>query len=293
MRTFTALIRREFLEHRGAFLYAPLVLTGLLVLGTLLPFLAGHFHAFFDGKYGAGRIYEIGYLMGFGGWWFYLMVTLFFYFANAFSADKRNNSMLFWKSMPVSDVTMLSSKMAAGLTVFPALILCAALFTGIWAYVMALMTASVIPVLGAPSLAAAVGAFTQVTLTGLVFLIVSLLWYAPFFAWVGGLSTIVGRWSMPLAVLIPGVLVLLENGIARSAGAPAGGYIADFLHRRVDFSFGKGAIGDYVLGGLPLNAVQVVGDLLMRVDWVQMIAGWAFAVVVIYVASEYRRRTLD
>ena len=29
-------------------------------------------------------------------------VALFFYFADAFSADRRNNSMLFWKSMPVS-----------------------------------------------------------------------------------------------------------------------------------------------------------------------------------------------
>ena len=31
------------------------------------------------------------------------------------------------------------------------------------------------------------------------------LWYAPFLAWVGGLSTIFGRWSLPLAFVIPGL----------------------------------------------------------------------------------------
>ena len=52
-------------------------------------------------------------------WGVYLLVTLFFYFADAFSADRRNNAMLFWKSMPVSDLKMLTSKMLAGLAVLP------------------------------------------------------------------------------------------------------------------------------------------------------------------------------
>ena len=58
-------------------------------------------------------------------WFVYLMVALFFYFADAFNADRRNNAMLFWKSMPQSDFKMLMSKMLAGMTILPALIFCA------------------------------------------------------------------------------------------------------------------------------------------------------------------------
>ena len=66
--------------------------------------------------------FEVGFL-GMGALWFvYLMAALFFYYADAFNADRRNNAMFFWKSMPLSDFKILSSKMLAGLTIFPALI---------------------------------------------------------------------------------------------------------------------------------------------------------------------------
>ena len=68
------------------------------------------------------KFFEIGFLGMAALWFVYLMVALFFYFADAFNADRRNNAMLFWKSMPVSDFSILGSKMLAGLTIFPALI---------------------------------------------------------------------------------------------------------------------------------------------------------------------------
>ena len=45
-------------------------------------------------------------------WLAYLAVALFFYFGDAFSADRRNNAMLFWKSMPVSDLKILRQQVA-------------------------------------------------------------------------------------------------------------------------------------------------------------------------------------
>jgi ABC-2 type transport system permease protein len=294
MRSLTALIHREFLEHRGAFLYAPIVLTILFVIGTLMPFVSGHFHSFGGMRGGtASRFYEISYMFAIGAWWLYLLVTLFFYFADAFSADKRNNSMLFWKSMPVTDLKMLASKMAAGLTIFPALIFVAMLFAGIWAYVVAQMSATVLPSFIVPAIGPAIGAYVQVSLSALVFIILGLLWLAPFFAWVGALSTVAGRWSIPLAFLIPGVLILFENGTFRMAGAPDGGYIANFLRHRVDLGFAKDTVENFLITGQPFNAVEFTAGMIARIDWAQMVAGWAFAVIVIVLASEYRRRTLD
>lgn len=295
MKSLTALIHREFLEHRGAFLYAPLILSGLFVLGTLMPFISGRFHTYVGMRGGGNGVhfYEVAYMFSIGAWWLYLLVTLFFYYADAFSADKRNNSMLFWKSMPVTDLKVLASKMAAGLTIFPALIFVAMLFAGIWVYVIAQMSTTVLPDFVVPAFGPAASAYVQMSLCAVVFLVLALLWIAPFFAWVGALSTAVGRWSIPLAFLVPGLLVLLENGAFRVAGAPEGGYIADYLHRRADLGFAKDTMQDFLIAGRQFNAVEFTAGMLSRIDWTQMVAGWAFAVVLILLASEWRRRSID
>ena len=119
MKAFTALVHRELIEHRGAFLIGPLLLVAVLFGATILAFTVGRVDARFSGAMltvAPLRIYEMGFL-GFGvGWSFYLMATLFFYAADGFAADKRNNAMLFWKSMPVGDFRMLLSKLTAAIT---------------------------------------------------------------------------------------------------------------------------------------------------------------------------------
>ncbi|MCF1743308.1 hypothetical protein [Paradevosia shaoguanensis] len=292
MKSFIALIKREYLEHRGAFLYGPLILIGLMVVGTVLPFLAGRIRADYFGEEIGGtlKFYELAFMASIAGWTFYLLITLFFYYADAFSADKRNNAMLFWKSMPVSDLKVLSSKMVAGLTVFPALIFLAMLFSGAWAYVMALMVHWQFPLFAAPDFIAAVNSFWRIGLVGMIFLALVLLWIAPFFAWAGALSTAVGRWALPMAALIPGILILLENVFLKGQD---GGFILNYLRYRADFTWARNAVQNQIISLAPVDIVRFVSDLLAHIDWVQMVAGWAFVVIVIVAASEYRRRKLD
>lgn len=292
MKSFLALVKREYLEHRGAFLYGPLILIGLMVAGTVLPFLVGRFRAdyFGDEIGGTLKFYELAFMAAIAGWTIYLLITLFFYYADAFSADKRNNAMLFWKSMPVSDLRILSSKMVAGLTIFPALIFLAMLFSGAWAYVMALMVHAQFPLFAAPEFLTAFDSFWRIAIVGFVFVALVLLWVAPLLAWVGALSTAVGRWAMPLAALIPGILVLLENVCFK---AQDGGQIANYLRYRADFSWAREAVQGQIMSLGQVDIPGFVGRLVSQVDWVQMAAGWAFVVVVIVAASEYRRRTLD
>jgi len=98
MKAFVALVHRELIEHRGAFLLGPLLLVAILLGATILAFTVGRVDARFSGAMltvAPLRIYEMGFL-GFGiGWALYLMATLFFYAADGFAADKRNNAMLF------------------------------------------------------------------------------------------------------------------------------------------------------------------------------------------------------
>src|SRR5689334_8996170 len=103
-KSWRALLTREFLEHRVSFLWAPLGILVLLAIAGISSLSLNRFAALAEEfiPYSL-KIFEIGYLLLLALWLFYLAVAMFFYFGDAFSADRRNNAMLFWKSMPVSD----------------------------------------------------------------------------------------------------------------------------------------------------------------------------------------------
>ena len=293
MRAFFALIRREFQEHRGAFLYAPAILVCLLTLFVVMGFISGHYrldlhgvmplqYKLFDGLY-----FGVAAL-----WWFYLSAALFFYFADSFNADRRNNAMFFWKSMPQSDFKILLSKLAAGMTVLPALIFLAMLVTGIVLAIAATVAPFALPILSAPDIAATAASWAGVSTVGLCYLILSLLWYAPFFAWVGALSTVFGRWSIPLALLIPAVFSLLE-GVIDFGSAPGGSYVLSFLKQRLSFSFDAADMREALFSNAPLDVPGLIGNLVEAINWPSLVGGLVFAGVVIYAASEYRRRVIS
>src|SRR5262245_46245736 len=112
MRAMTALIKRELLEHRAMFLYAPAILLGVLTLVVLMGLFnrAPDISANGMGMGGTILIYQLAIAGAFGAWSIYTGIGLFFYYADSFSADRRNNALLFWKSMPQSDLKVLSSK---------------------------------------------------------------------------------------------------------------------------------------------------------------------------------------
>lgn len=304
MKTVTALIRREFIEHRGAFFYAPAVLLVIFALTMASALAFSRWRPRLDIETPTAlKFFEVA-LIGTSGMWFaYLMVALFFYYADAFNADRRNNAMLFWKSMPVSDFTVLGSKMLSGLTLFPLLILSMALVTAFVLYGFSAAAVIAIPGFEVPGLVEIVGSVVNVGIFTVGFMALALLWYAPFFAWVGGLSTVVGRWSIPLAFLIPGLAILAENLIGRGLGgiigdmlfptsAPRAGYIFDYLHNRMDFGDDGMMFFTWFRGGESFDGVAMLGRLAATIDWSQMAIGIAFAFVVVYLASEYRRRVM-
>jgi ABC-2 type transport system permease protein len=296
MKAFAALVHREFLEHRGAFFIAPLVVTGLMVVVTLLPWATGWVGVMsgpVDREFippGIGKIYEVGYLIAGAVWLVYLIGALVFYAADAFWADRRNNALLFWKSMPQSDFKILLSKLVAGPTIFYALILAAAAVAGVWLYLVMVIggpTAQLIPPPGAALLV-----YLNVTLVIAVTLLAAVLWYLPFFAYVGALSSLVGRWSLPLSALIP-ALVALAEAVLIIPGTPRGGHVWAYLTERLQFTMGWMDPDAYFASEAPLDGVGLVGSLLQRIDWLQMGLGIAVAVALVFAASEFRRRGVE
>lgn len=289
MRAFLALLRREYLEHRWAFLYAPMLLIGVLTLLTVSGIATGRYRFFLPGTVVPSRLFDLAYSAIAVLWGGYCFIAVFFYFADAFHSDRRNNQMFFWKSMPHTDLTMLMSKLVAGLTVLPGLIFFACLLSGLLVAALLLALPGLVPGLGMPDLPGTLYAWAQVSVLVLAYLAVLLAWYAPFFAWIGALSTVVGRWSIPLGLLIP-VLVSLVEGVMDFGSVPGGNYVLHFLRERISFDFDALYLLQALLTGGTLDLMGLLTMLLRAVDWPMLALGLVFALAVVTLASEFRRR---
>jgi len=294
MKAFVALVHRELIEHRGAFLIGPLLLVAVLFGATVLAFTVGRVDARFSGAIftvAPLRVFEVGFL-GFGlGWSLYMISVLFFYCADGFAADKRNNAMLFWKSMPVSDFRVLMSKLAAGITILPGTIYAVALLSGVLLFGVAFVTMLINGTATMATLGSILGIYVQVALAILVVLACGLLWYLPAMALVGAIATAIGRWAIPIALLLPALVSTLE-WVTLGGLHPFDTHTWRFLEYR-------GALPDtpyienWFTSDQPFSGVAFATDLIAGMDWLQVAIGIVFAVLVIYAASEYRRRVND
>ncbi|EIL96682.1 hypothetical protein [Rhodanobacter thiooxydans] len=155
------LIKRELWEHRGGFVWTPIITGGVFLLLNLMGIITGEvmgrnagFNVSFGGAgnnmrllssnldkqsmdaVGAGLdmvMYSptmiIGLVMGF---------VVFFYCLGTLYDDRRDRSLLFWKSLPISDTATVLSKVVTATIVAPLIVVVVGTLTGI---VMLLMFA--------------------------------------------------------------------------------------------------------------------------------------------------------
>lgn len=296
MRAFIALVHRELIEHRGAFLIGPLLLLLVMFGGSILGFSTGRVDAKFSGALltvAPLRVYELGFL-GFGiAWLLYLMATLFFYAADGFAADKRNNAMLFWKSMPVGDFKVLLSKLVAAVTILPGTVYAVALLSGVLLFGVAFTTTMINGTGSVAALGSIAIVYLQVAAAILVTLAAGLLWYLPSMALVGGLATAMGRWAIPVSLVLPAIVSMLE-WVTLGGLHPFDTHTWRYLSYRASFPLTEdGYIDAWFVGTQPFNSVAYASELLGRMDWTQVGIGVLFALLAMYLGSEYRRRSND
>lgn len=144
MNTMKWLVRREIWEHKGAVLWAPvitgLVTMALLVLGMIMTGSGdgsmvisgtniGNLSQVLDAKQQALLVAGLshGYL-GLGMPIFIALAFVVFFFSLSTLADERKDrSVLFWKSMPVSDGQTVASKAFLALVLAPTIAVLAAI----------------------------------------------------------------------------------------------------------------------------------------------------------------------
>ncbi|WP_299347773.1 hypothetical protein [uncultured Maritalea sp.] len=297
MRSWFALVKREFIEHKGAFLIAPAVITLVVTVVLSLAILMNQpeIAADVEGMPGSVKFFEAAYMATFLLWGIYMIIALLFYFSDAFHADRRSNSLLFWKSMPKSDLEILGSKVLAGYTIFPLAIGLWVMITGVIAYLFANVIGLIVVFYNAPTILEFINSYMQITIAGACYVLISLLWYAPIFGWAAFLGTLFKRWSIPLFFVIPAVAVLLER-VINIRDLAYESKILEFIMFRLEMSGEDTMEFDpevWIMQPGATSAWELITFAISQTDWLHMGIGVLMLGGFVYLASEYRRRLID
>ncbi|MBZ5572792.1 MAG: ABC transporter permease [Acidobacteriia bacterium] len=195
-------IRREVSEYRSIYI-APLAVAGLALLGFLIatigramasPSLAQR-RAVLEEPYHFATALILGsaFIVG------------FFYSLDALHGERRDRSILFWKSLPVSDFTTVLAKASIPVVILPLLSFGIVVATHL---IMLLMSSAVL--LGSGVSVTPLWTRSSSFLMALLYHLVTvhMLWYAPIYGWL----LLVSGWARRMAFLWAG-LPLLAIGV--------------------------------------------------------------------------------
>jgi ABC-2 type transport system permease protein len=222
MNRLMALVRREFWENKGAFRTTPLVIGGIFLaamvmflvtfnqfdnefqsLKELLRFLAQQDVDVRDRILHAANL-EISAIFS-----TVLAFVVFFYLLGSLYDDRKDRSILFWKSLPASDTLTLASKLLAAMVVAPFIFWVVYVITHI--VIMALF-AVVVMVLGENpwTLFLSLGSPFKAWSLVLLSYFAQSIWALPLYGWLMLVSSFAPRIPLLFAILPPVVLGVLE-----------------------------------------------------------------------------------
>ncbi len=250
VKTFMLLLKREYWENRGGFLWAPLI-TGLIAwLFTLLGLIGGTIafyreksagHIPFDELQKAGMEHgeevkqafglagDINFMSGIGLTTAVMVFVVFFYALGSLYDERRDRSVLFWKSLPVSDTQTVMSKVVWALILAPVVSVIIGLLIG---FVLWLTAIAGMAINGVPG---GMSALTEshplkIFINVLIATPVYTLWALPTIGWLMLCSAWARRFPFLWAVLLPilGCAMLsLMGGISSSIAN------TDFPHQAI------------------------------------------------------------
>jgi ABC-2 type transport system permease protein len=292
-RTLITLIRREFWEHRSLWI-TPLIVGAVIVLGafpvhvgdvTIGTHLDPHDVANADSRRGMFTLMLWGQTIPH---YLVMSIVLSFYLLDCLYQERKDRSILFWKSLPVSDATTVLSKLIVATVVVP-----------LGVYLVAMVTGVVFQLIW--SIRAAAGALPDIAVVWdtiawlkvqalmLYGLIVAILWYLPFTAFL----LLVSAWARRNVFLwatLPPVIAVLAERLAFGTR-----YFAGLLEYRSWSGFWAAVFG-------PVNPEQVghggivsLAELFDNVSMsravlnVDLWLGVAVAAVFVFVAIRIRR----
>jgi ABC-2 type transport system permease protein len=246
MKTFITLLQREYWENRGSFAFTPIAIGGFFIAvmifalfasETFLPQSAGNasdfrisginisgfdFFAGFNKEFVAlplEKRQELWSAFFYGVSGLFTAVLIFvsiFYLLGALYDDRRDRSILFWKSLPVSDLMTVTSKVVVVFLVLPVLFTIAMMLT----FVAIVLITTIVALLSGGGIWASIwqpAPFISVPLTILYSHIIHTLWAAPLIAWLLFVSSWTKRKPILVATIPLAAISFLELYYYRSS----------------------------------------------------------------------------
>ncbi len=255
MNTTIWLVRREFWENRAIWMM-PAIIGGLMILAALFGSVDLMASATQLPSRAVGQLFFVTV-----GATFFAVMSIYstWYLLDCLYSDRKDRSVLFWKSMPISDTRTVMSKLATALIVIPLVYFAAANLT-------TLLMGFIISVRAISSVGGAlwhVDLWLQTQALWLYLILTAAVWYLPIAAYLLVVSAWAKRavmlWSImpPLACIIAerwlfGTQVIAQRLGERLMGLP-----------RVAFN---AKLGSWVSAGVDTNTFTTPANLWSFID---------------------------
>ena len=308
MNRLLALIRREYWENKGSIRTTPLVMAGLYIVSTLMGVIT---MSYFDadgyttrtaveqlGEMSAEMRAEVLYQGGLASSVMFTVVmsfVVFFYLLGALYDDRKDRSILFWKSLPASDTLTIASKLLTAMVLIPLAFLAALILTHI---VVGVIVSITLATAGGNPFTLLIAELRPLAVWGLIAAswAANSIWALPLYGWLLLVSAFAPRVPLlfatgpgseiqrPLAIVIIGVFITATRwwmllGAAEVMGFDEANNIS-YLVGYFDRDYGKSALfadKDVVIdasdlpdgitinwdGAEPARVLAVAGDLTL------------------------------
>lgn len=201
LRPFYWSVRRELWENRWIYI-APMAAATLFLFGFAISLVRMRLH---DQVFWTTEQYELAPALIMGA----ALIVSVFYCLDALYGERRDRSILFWKSLPVSDVTAVLAKLAVPILVLPLL---SFVITVATQFLTLLMSSAILAGTGiTPALWTQMSVFRVPAIWLYHLVTVHGLWYAPLFGWLLMVSAWAPRAPFLWAFLPPFVIYGVEK----------------------------------------------------------------------------------
>jgi ABC-2 type transport system permease protein len=283
-RPFYWSVRRELWENRSIYL-APLAVAAVVLLGSAISLIGlprsvrgvAALDPAMQSAMLAHPYAHIAMLLVATG----ILVGIF-YCLDALHGERRDRSILFWKSLPVSDLTTVLSKAIIPFVILPVIVF---VTTVVLQFILLLMSSAVL-------LASGVGVTTlwtrlplfEMQLVLLYSLIVLALWHAPIYAWL----LLVSGWARR-ATFLWAVLPLVALGVFEWIAFHTS-HFGSLMHYRVG-GFAARAFAFHLPGNAPVDPHFIPLTLLTPGRFLSTPGLWlGLVVAAIFLAAAVRLR---
>ena len=251
-------VRRELWESRSIYL-APLSVAAFIVFGFLISAFASPL------RHSVEKLYDFVALAIMGA----TFIVAVFYCLDALHGERRDRSILFWKSLPVSDLTTVLSKASIPLVVLPLL-----------SFAITIVTQSIMLLIGTAALMGSGRSAATLwnglplfqTWPGLFYhlLVIHGLWYAPLFGWL----LLVSAWARR-AVFLWAALPLFAIGVVEKIAFNTSHFAAMLANRMS----GGGQGAAVKASGMSMDLMPAGGPIQFLVSpgfWIGLAVAAAF-----------------